>query len=170
MNRRQQFFRESKSAIINYFKAQLIMSGVTLVVLAIGLSIIGINWWGLKALFIALIDILPVLGSGIVMIPWAIIRALTGSPDIGAQLAILYVILTIIRFIGEPLIVGKSVGVSPLLTLGITLAAMVLLGPIGAIIGGIVAVFIKVFWTNFHPSHKIEAEVITSRYDSRSDS
>lgn len=169
MNRRQQFFRESKSAIINYFKAQLIMSGVTLVVLAIGLSIIGINWWGLKALAIAIIDVLPVLGSGIVMIPWALLRALTGSPEIGGQLAILYVILTIIKLIGEPMIVGKSVGVSPILTLVITLGAMLILGPIGAIVGGIIAVFVKVFWTIMHPPVAVEDDVKKSRFDSRRD-
>ncbi len=166
MSRFQQILCESKTAILAYFKTQLIMSGLTFLILAVGLSLIGINWWGLKAFFIALVDILPVLGSGIIMIPWAIIRALTGSADIGAQLTILYVVLTIIRFIAEPLIVGKSVGLNPLLTLGITLVAMLLLGPLGAILGGILTVFIKVVWTVLNPPLIAGDKSKRARYDS----
>lgn len=135
-----------KVAMKNYFKGLLMLSALTFLLLSIGLNLIGIRFWGLKAFIITLIDIFPVLGSGTLMIPWAIIRALTGSTDIGAYIAILYVLIVIIRFIAEPLIIGKNVGVSPLLTLGITIVSIIIFGPIGAILGGLITVPLKVIW------------------------
>lgn len=122
------------------------MSFVTFIVLCVGLYFIDISNWGIKAFFIALVDIMPVLGSGMIMIPWAIYRALTGSVDIGAQLAILYMVLIVVRFIAEPLLVGKSVGVSPLLTLVAAIIGTIIFGPIGAVLAGVFTVPAKVIW------------------------
>lgn len=130
----------------NYIKGLIKLSLLTFIILCIGLYFIGISNWGIKAFFIALVDIMPVLGSGMVMIPWAIYRAVTGSVDIGAQIAILYVILIVIRFIAEPLLVGKTVGVSPLLTLGATIIGTIIFGPIGAVLAGLLTVPAKVVW------------------------
>lgn len=140
------FLSRLKLALKDYFKGLLMLSFLTFIILSMGLNLIGISFWGLKAFIITLVDILPILGSGSVMVPWAIIRALTGSVDIGAYLAILYVLIVIIRFIAEPLIIGKNVGVSPLLTLVITFLAIMVFGPVGAIIGGLITVPLKVIW------------------------
>lgn len=140
------FWSRLKVAMMNYFKGLLILSLLTFIVLSIGLNLIGISFWGLKAFFITIVDIFPVLGSGTVMIPWAIIRALSGSTDIGAYIAILYVLIVVIRFIAEPLIIGKNVGVSPFLTLVITIVSIMIFGPVGAIIGGLLTVPLKVIW------------------------
>lgn len=143
---REKFWNKLKVAAKDYLKGLLKLELLVFIILCIGLAIIDIDLWGLKALLITIVDLIPLLGSGIVMIPWAIIRALSGSVDVGAQIAILYVIVVIVRFIAEPLLVGKTVGVSPLLTLGMALAGTVMFGPIGAVVAGLLTVPVKVFW------------------------
>ncbi len=62
-------------------------------------------------------DILPVVGSGTVLVPWAVISMLTGNVGRGVGLIIVWVIISVIRQIIEPKIVGDTVGMHPLLTL-----------------------------------------------------
>ena len=142
----KELFYRLKRALKDYFKGLLLLFTLNFLILSIGLKLIGIDLWGLKAFFITLVDVLPVLGSGIVMIPWAIFRALSGSLAIGSYLAILYVLLVIIRFLAEPVIVGKKVGLSPLLTLAISAISIIIFGPLGAIISGVITIVFKVFW------------------------
>ncbi len=125
------------------------MSLVGFALLSIGLYLIGIDLWGLKAFLIAVLDFIPVLGSGLILIPWALIRVLNGYTDVGAQLAILYMVLVIVRFILEPILIGKSIRLSPLLVLVVTLLSSFVLGPLGAIAGGLIAIVVKVGWQVF---------------------
>ena len=90
---------------------------ITFVELSIGLSIIGIERAMLVALLIAIFDILPVLGTGGIMIPWVILSALGGELPRALALLVLYVIITVIRNIIEPRIVGAQIGLHPVLTL-----------------------------------------------------
>ena len=90
---------------------------ITFVELSIGLSIIGIERAMLVALLIAIFDILPVLGTGGLMIPWVILSALGGDLPQALALLVLYVIITVIRNIIEPRIVGAQIGLHPVLTL-----------------------------------------------------
>lgn len=146
MNNYKEFFHRLMITLKSYIKGILILSFITFVLLSLGLLIIGIDLWYLKALAITLIDLIPILGSGAIMIPWAIIKAIGGQVNTAAYIAILYIVIVAVRFIAEPIIVGKSVGLSPLLTIGITIASVMILGPVGAIIGGFITVPIKVFW------------------------
>ena len=108
----------------------LIMS-ITFVELSIGLSIIGVNRAMLVALLIAIFDILPVLGTGGIMIPWAILTALGGNMPQALALLVVYVIITIIRNIIEPRIVGKQIGLHPVLTLMSMFVGTHLFGVVG---------------------------------------
>ena len=82
---------------------------------------------------ISIFDILPVLGTGGIMIPWSIISLITGDIKMGILLAIVYIVVTVIRNIIEPKIVGKQLGLHPL----VTLVSMF----IGVNIAGIVGLF-----------------------------
>ena len=85
--------------------------------LAIGLLIMGVdNSWGVAA-GIAVLDILPIVGCGTVLIPWAVVSLVTGKTGLGISLLVLYVIIAIVRNIAEPKIVGQQVGLHPLATL-----------------------------------------------------
>lgn len=149
MNKIKIFLDELKINTLIFFKAQVVLSLTVFIILSAGFYWIGLELWGLKAFGIALVDFVPVLGSGLIMIPWAIIRGLMGSVEVGAQIAILYIILTITRFVLEPILIGKSIKLSPLLVLGMTLLSTLVLGPIGALVGGLLSVVVKVVWQVF---------------------
>lgn len=94
----------------------LIMS-ITFVELSIGFLVIGIPNAMLIAFCIALFDILPILGTGGIMIPWTVIAVLQGNYSLAISLFIVYLIVTIIRNIIEPKIVGSQIGLHPIVTL-----------------------------------------------------
>lgn len=105
------------STIKKYFKSYLIIMSITYVELAIGLSILGVDKAIFIAFLIAIFDVLPVMGTGGIMIPWAIITLVDGNPSLAIGLFILYVVVTIVRNIVEPKVVGDQVGLHPIVTL-----------------------------------------------------
>lgn len=105
------------STLGKYGKAYLKIMSLTFVELSIGFLIIGVdNPIGLAAL-IAMVDILPVLGTGGFMIPWIFVELLKGNMSLALALFVLYMIVTIVRNIVEPKIVGDQIGLHPLTTL-----------------------------------------------------
>lgn len=108
----------------------LIMS-ITFVELSIGLSIIGVENSILFALIISVFDILPVLGTGGIMIPWSIITALQGNYTMAVGLIAIYGVILIVRNILEPKIVGSQIGLHPVVTLISMFVGVQLFGVIG---------------------------------------
>lgn len=108
----------------------LIMT-ITFVELSIGLSVLGIKNGILIALTISVFDILPVLGTGGIMIPWTIITALQGDYPLAIGLLVVYLAITVIRNILEPKIVGAQIGLHPILTLASMFAGAQLFGILG---------------------------------------
>ncbi|MEG0076276.1 sporulation integral membrane protein YtvI [Anaerorhabdus sp.] len=90
---------------------------ITFVELAIGLSIIRVENSLFIALLISVFDILPVLGTGGIMIPWIILTAFQGNYVMAIGLLVVYLIITVIRNIIEPKIVGQQIGLHPVVTL-----------------------------------------------------
>ncbi len=117
----QKLIIEIKTYVINtLFKcilSYLFIMSITFVELFIGFKIIGLDKALLIALIIAIFDVLPVLGTGGIMIPWAILSALQKNYSLAIALFILYLFITIIRNILEPKIVGSQVGLHPVVTL-----------------------------------------------------
>lgn len=97
----------------------------------IGLSILRIDNAMLIAFLIAIFDILPILGTGGIMIPWAIISFIYGKYSIAVGIGILYMIITIIRNIVEPKLVGSQVGLHPVVTLATMLIGLNFFGILG---------------------------------------
>lgn len=108
----------------------LIMS-ITFVELAIGLSIIGVPNAILIALATSFFDILPVLGTGGIMIPWTIITAIQGNYPLAVGLLVVYLVITVIRNILEPKIVGNQIGLHPIVTLASMFVGAQLFGVFG---------------------------------------
>ena len=104
---------------------------ITFTELAIGLWIIGVERSTLIAMLIAIFDILPVLGTGGIMIPWAVLSLLGGDLTRGLSLLVLYLVITVIRNIIEPRIVGKQIGLHPVLTLMSMFVGTNLFGVVG---------------------------------------
>lgn len=105
------------STLISYLRALFILLSLTFVELLIGFAILNIKYALVLAFFISLIDALPILGTGTVLIPWAIVNLFRGDLSGAVGLALLYGIITIVRNVVEPKIIGKQIGLHPLLTL-----------------------------------------------------
>ncbi len=126
---------------IAFLRCQLIIMSITAVICIIGLYFIKNEYPVLIGLGIALMDALPILGTGMVFIPWAIIKLINGDIFLAAMLMTIYLICNIVREILEPKLIGNRIGIKPLYTLiamyiGVKLFAVAgfFLGPIGLLI------------------------------------
>ena len=97
----------------------------------LGLTVLRVDRALLIAVIIAIFDILPVLGTGGIMIPWAIVCAIIGNGGLALGLLVLYLIITVVRQTIEPRIVGSQVGLHPVVTLASMLVGLQLFGGIG---------------------------------------
>ena len=137
------YLKRTGIGLKDLIKALIISSLINFVLLSIGLGILKIKYFILVSLLIAFVDLLPILGAGMVMIPWAIIEIFMGNIRLGIGLGILFFVSFIIKQIIEPIVLGKSIGLNPFLTILITLIFMFLLSPgIGAIVGPIVSMML----------------------------
>ncbi len=123
------FFMKNKVVVI--IKSYAMIMSITFVELTIGFFIIGLDGFIWIALGIAIFDILPVFGTGGIMIPWCVITLIGGDIVTGVELGVIYVIVTIIRNIIEPKIVGGNLGLHPVLTLASMLVGAQFFGVIG---------------------------------------
>jgi sporulation integral membrane protein YtvI len=129
--------------LYGYIRAQLILISVTFVICSIGLGIIGINNFILKAFIISLIDALPIFGTAIILLPWAFMKLLLGNYFNAIYLFILYLVLTITRQSIEPKIFSSQIGIYPLITLFSIYTGLKTIGFLGIFIGPIIAVLIN---------------------------
>ena len=108
----------------------LIMS-ITFLELSIGLTVVGVENSIFIAFLIAIFDILPVLGTGGVMIPWIVLEALKMNFSMALALLLVYLFVTVVRNIIEPKIVGAQIGLHPVVTLSSMFVGAQLFGVLG---------------------------------------
>lgn len=124
-----------KNYIINilwsYVKSYSLILLITFIELAIGFTIFKISNSILIALIIAVFDILPILGTGTVMIPWIVITLIQQNFAFALQLGIIYIVVTVVRNVIEPKIVGSQVGLPPLVILISVFVGAQLFGVLG---------------------------------------
>ncbi len=140
-----EYFRFLKEAAIRvvggYFLAQFRIMFVVAVILAIGFLILGVSYSVVWAVLIALLDFLPLFGTGTALFPWALVKLLTGEWPFAAGLVFLYLLTQVVRQIIQPKIVSDSMGVPPLATLFLLylgfkirgISGMILAVPIGIV-------------------------------------
>ena len=116
-----------------YLKSYSILMVLTFLELCIGLGILKIPYFFVISFGIAIFDILPVLGTGGILIPWALAAIVLGNYRLAVGLVILELAISIIRNTLEPRIVGKQIGVHPLATLIAVFAGLKFCGIVGMI-------------------------------------
>lgn len=134
------------SAGTKYVKAYAVILLITFVQLLIGFLCLRIPYALTLAALIAVIDILPVLGVGTVLVPWAVILLIMGDSYTGVGLLIVFAVIWLVRQVSEPKIVGQSIGISPLTTLVAMYAGFKIVGFGGLFLFPIVAIIIKTLW------------------------
>ena len=100
-----------------YIRSYTLFLIITFVELNIGLHLLKIPYASIIAGSIAIFDLLPILGTGGVLIPWVVIAAMVGEYSMALGVGILYIVITIVRNYLEPKLVGKQIGLHPLATL-----------------------------------------------------
>ena len=100
-----------------YLKSYVFLMSITFIELTIGMVILGIGNPLAVGAIISIIDVLPVLGTGTVLIPWAIIGFIFNDLKIGIGMLLLYIIITAVRQTLEPRVIGKQIGLHPIATL-----------------------------------------------------
>lgn len=130
-------------ALVGFLKAQMIILSITFLESFVGLSILGVKYALIFAIIIALVDILPILGTGSIYVPTAILNLLWGNYKIAIYLLVLYGIIITVRYMIEPKIVGTQLGIHPVLALASIFAGLKIIGVAGVIVGPTIVVTIK---------------------------
>ena len=116
---------------------------ITYATLLVGLLLLGVEHAAVVAFFIALLDILPIIGVGTVLIPWSIYELAIGDSALGIGLILLFLANAVIRQISEPKIVGKSLDLHPIITLITLYVGYALFGLWGMLLLPVAAVCIS---------------------------
>ncbi|MCD8018156.1 MAG: sporulation integral membrane protein YtvI [Clostridiales bacterium] len=122
------------SAIGGFLLAQLKIMCIIFVELLIGLALLRNPYAFFLALLIAFLDLLPIPGTGTVLIPWALIMFIQGSFRLGIALLIIYVVCLFTRQLLQPKIIGESMGMDTLTTLFLIYTGFKLHGMSGMIL------------------------------------
>lgn len=120
-----------RSVVGQFVKSYLIIMAITFGEIFLALLLLGQKKAALIAAVIALFDLFPIVGAGLILLPWALFTLLSGTPVKGIGLLTLWIIVIVLRQILEPRIVGRSVGLHPLVTLMSLFVGAKLFGGIG---------------------------------------
>lgn len=123
-----------RNVLFIYLKSYTFLFLLTFVELLVGFLVLRIPYAAVLAVAIAIFDILPVLGTGGILLPWAVVLLIMGNTSLAVGLLVLYVMITAIRNTVEPKIVGKQIGLHPLATLVFMFIGLKVLGIIGMIL------------------------------------
>ncbi len=109
----ERIFAEASGAVFLYLRTYLTIMTVTFFELSVGLTVIGVKYALAVALIVAVIDVLPVLGCGCVLVPWAVWEFLYGEQRRGIALLVLLGVIYLIRQVLDSRLIGKMTGVHP---------------------------------------------------------
>ncbi len=123
----------AKTMVLVYIKSYSLLFLLTFVELCIGFFILGVPNAVVFALMIAVLDVLPILGTGTFLLPWALVNLIMQNYAMAFGLLALYLVITGVRNTLEPKIVGKQIGLHPLATLAAMLLGLRLFGLLGMI-------------------------------------
>lgn len=135
-----------KRAFGGWFRAQLMLMGITFLIVTAGLMLLRMDYPLLFGLLVALVDALPVFGTGTVLIPWALLMFLRAKTRCGIGLLLVYAAASLTRSALEPKLIGRQLGLPPLLTLFAMYAGYRWFGLPGMILLPIAAIFLAQLW------------------------
>ena len=132
-----------KKTVTGYLKAYFLIMLLTFFEMLAGLTLLGVEYALIMAIVISVVDILPILGAGTVLIPWAIFALISSNTPLGVGLLVLYAVTLVARQFIEPKIVGSTLGIHPLATLASVYLGLKFLGFVGIFVGPMVALLLR---------------------------
>lgn len=164
----EQVVKEGTTTAKDWIKSQFILTTITLVCLLVGLKLIGIGHWIIAALVITFVDLLPVLGLSVTMIPWAFYKMVFADDTrTGLYIFLLFLIIMVIKQLLDPFVRAFSLGISPWEEIISSLAGFVLLGMngIGLILGPVVYIIGKKVYRTRNPLSEVGNGQSTGYFD-----
>jgi len=134
------------TGVMGYIKAQCILMSIVAVICVTGLVILKAPYALFLGVVIAIVDALPVFGSGFFYWPWMAFSMLSGNYTMAIGLAVIYISIMFTRQLLEPKILGGQIGVHPLITLISIYAGLRLFGFFGIFIGPCIAIVVKAIY------------------------
>ncbi len=131
------------STTVSYLRAYLILLAITFGELLIAFFFLRVRYAITLAFLIALLDALPAIGVGTVLIPWGVVELISGSPGRGIALVVIWLAVTLLRQLLEPRIVGAKLGLHPLAALAAVWAGFRLLGVWGLFVAPVAAILLR---------------------------
>jgi sporulation integral membrane protein YtvI len=151
--------RDVIGIMLKYLKSYSLLLLLTLVELFTGFLIIRIDHPLTLALLISIVDLLPVLGVGTVLVPWSIILLATGKTLTGIGILILFAVCYIVRQLAEPKILSKQMNVHPLITIFAMYAGFKITGIAGLILAPFLTFVIKTICVSIKKEKTVENQV-----------
>lgn len=130
--------------VFKYIRSYIILMIITFVILLFGFLVIGVDYAVLLGFLIALLDALPLFGVGTVLVPWSVYHLFFGNTGMGVALLVLFLICQLTRQFAEPKIVGKSLGISPIVSLVLLYAGYYFFGFLGLVFVPLFSVLINI--------------------------
>ena len=132
-----------KTTVWGYTKTYAIIFAFYFVAMLVLFLVLKVEHAALLSFLIALVDLLPVLGLGIVFIPWSIVCFIGGDVWFGIALVAAYVVLTFVRNLIEPKLIGKQVGIHPFVALLAMYLGLELFGVVGVFVLPLAVILLK---------------------------
>lgn len=129
-------------ALTGFARAYGILITITAIITMVSLKLLGIKYILTIGLVVGFLDIMPVLGPGAVFLPWAAYSLLVNQTRLGVSLLVIYLIISGVRQVLEPKIVGDNIGLHPLATLISLYVGLQLAGTTGLILGPVLLVIL----------------------------
>ena len=140
--------KEILTELGSYLKAEMTLVLISFVITLVGLVLLrllkfNINYPVIAALAIGFVDALPILGSGTVLVPWAVLTAINGDIKLAIALLVLFAIICMVRQLMEPKLVSKNIGTHPIFTLIAMYTGFKAIGIFGLLLGPILLIIFK---------------------------
>ncbi|RLL43713.1 sporulation integral membrane protein YtvI [Oceanobacillus piezotolerans] len=134
--------KDLKMKVFGFLKSQIILMSLTAFVCLIGLFVLRVDYVLTLAVILGLLELLPYVGPGLVLIPWAVYVIFTGDIFLGIGLFILYACTVTVRQISEPKVLSSTLKLNPLAILISFFVGLQWFGLLGLAIGPILLVIL----------------------------
>lgn len=134
--------------VAGFLRAQTVLILLTMIINVIGLSLLGSRYAVALGLLLAILDLLPIVGPGLIYLPWIGYQMLWGTVTYGFGLLVLYGVVSLLRQVIQTHVVGREMGLHPLVTLLSLYVAVKLFGAPGVIYGPLTAILLKTLWAS----------------------
>ncbi len=130
-------------AVIGLFRAQLVLIGVTSVICVIGLAVMGVQYALLLGVGIGLTGWVPIVGSGIITIPWVVGALVTGKVILAIKILLLQAVASVVRHTIEPKLLASNMGIGTFATMFGMYVGLTSLGILGLLLGPLLMIAIR---------------------------